>query len=102
MAPPLRRKQQSADDRHLAPRKRQLPANAQCQRPAHQKHQQRGEQKLNADDFVVGRKYVLAHEADIVVRHVGVRCPVFVRRDLVIGRIERAHFTTPRFLNVAS
>ena len=35
----------------------------QCQRTADEEHQQRGRQKLDADDFVVGRKHVLLHEA---------------------------------------
>ena len=51
-----------ADDRHILPGERQLPADGQCQRATNHQHDQRRHQELDADDLVVERKDVFLNE----------------------------------------
>jgi hypothetical protein len=51
-------RQQLAEDRHIGPRPGQLPAHTQSQETADEKPQQSAEQELNANNFVVARKYI--------------------------------------------
>jgi hypothetical protein len=55
--------QQLAQDRHIRPGIGELPANAEGEQAADEKPDQRAEQKLNADDFVIAREDVFRPDA---------------------------------------
>ncbi len=88
--PALAGEQHLADDRHLGPGPRHLPANAQRQQPADQEPDQRREKKLNPDDLVIAGENIRTQKASGV--RVGAAVGIVVR--VCAGR-DGAHSDSP-------
>ncbi len=82
---PAQQTKQIANQRHLCPRKCQLPAHRQCQRSADQQHEQRGKEKLNSDDLVICREHIFLDKTQLVM----IMSMVIVEFDCRAGRGHR-------------